>query len=79
MRDIVVTLKEDAGEHVLSLLENQLAKLDTCTLCEECVEVCPKNAIIVDGSGFRILDEKCDNCLDCVKHVCPHIISNGFD
>ncbi len=79
MRDIVVILKEDAEEQVLGLLENQLAKLDTCTLCEECVNVCPNSAIIVDSSGFQIIDEKCDECLDCVKHVCPHIITNGFE
>lgn len=78
-RDIVVTLKEEAKDNVLPLLENQLAKIETCTLCKECIAICPIEAIIVDISGFRIIDEKCNRCLDCVKHVCPHIISDAFD
>ena len=78
-RDIVVTLKEDADDYILRLLENQLAKIDTCTLCKECVDVCLTDAIVVNSESFTIIDEKCDNCLDCVKHVCPHIMSDGFD
>ncbi|MFW9845054.1 MAG: hypothetical protein ACFFEV_10795 [Candidatus Thorarchaeota archaeon] len=77
-RDIVVTLKENTEDFILQLLENQLAKIDTCTLCGVCVTICLKKAITVSSSDFRIIDEQCDNCMDCVKHVCPHIISDGF-
>ena len=58
---------------MLKLLENQLAKLGTCTLCGECVEKCPQKAISVNINRLNINDEICNNCLKCVRFVCPQI------
>jgi len=77
-KEIVVFLKNEANDIVLKLLENQLAKLGTCTFCGECVEICPQKAISVNNDEFKINDEICNNCLECVRHVCPHIDNSAL-
>jgi Fe-S-cluster-containing hydrogenase component 2 len=43
---------------------------EKCTACEVCVEICPVQAIHMDGD-FPVMDyEKCINCL-CCNESCP--------
>lgn len=41
-----------------------------CIGCGRCIEVCPKNAIDLDGGLRRINRSKCNLCMECVKE-CP--------
>jgi electron transfer flavoprotein alpha subunit len=44
---------------------------DACIGCEQCVAVCPVDAITMDDSGIAVIDvEKCTGCGKCVA-VCP--------
>ncbi len=43
---------------------------DSCSSCQKCVEVCPKNVFSVDQGKVRVIDEfNCILCKDCLK-VC---------
>ncbi len=44
---------------------------DKCVSCLACVRVCPAQAIEVDGSNVRIVDESCIRSGSCVP-ACPH-------
>ena len=60
------------------LLKNQITKYQTCIGCMACESVCRYNAISIkhlnkqDGNSFnieyKINEEKCVGCLECVKH-----------
>jgi ferredoxin len=43
--------------------------VETCTLCGDCAEVCPTNAITVTDK-VETVNENCSGCTACVK-VCP--------
>ena len=43
---------------------------DKCTGCESCVEVCPSDAISMQGDKAVIDAEKCVDCGVCVDE-CP--------
>jgi DhnA family fructose-bisphosphate aldolase class Ia/Fe-S-cluster-containing hydrogenase component 2 len=54
-------------------------KVQYCTLCKKCIDVCPTNALKWnDQSGaVELLLDKCTACDDCVK-ICPtHVISRS--
>lgn len=45
-----------------------------CTVCEECVEACPQDILIVSDNKIAISlnngNNECDNCGKCVD-ICP--------
>lgn len=43
---------------------------ELCTLCLQCLHVCPTEAIFEDGAGLRVDDDKCWRCGRC-ERVCP--------
>lgn len=43
---------------------------EKCSGCEECLEVCPPQAIIIKDEIASIIDEICEECGECVP-VCP--------
>lgn len=44
---------------------------DTCKLCNECLNICPANAITSDKKRLSFDYEKCIRCYCCLE-VCPH-------
>ncbi len=56
-------------------------KLKSCTLCLECVEACPVEAITSNGKWLSLDDELCTGCEVCVD-TCPegviHMKSDGL-
>ena len=60
------------------LIKNQITKFQTCIGCMACESVCKFNAITIrflekqKGNNFnleyKINEEKCVGCLECVKH-----------
>jgi len=45
---------------------------ELCDVCGACVAVCPADAIIVKEFIVIIDNDKCTNCLNCIK-ACPII------
>jgi electron transport complex protein RnfB len=43
---------------------------DYCTGCETCIQICPMNAIKIDGSTAKIKAKRCIGCGNCVAK-CP--------
>jgi len=43
---------------------------DECTGCEECVETCPAEAILMKDDVAVIVPDECTECNDCVE-TCP--------
>ncbi len=43
---------------------------ELCTMCLQCLHVCPTEAIVENGAGLVVDDEKCWRCGRC-ERVCP--------
>lgn len=56
--------QSQSKERQLLFIENR------CIGCGACVEICPKDAQEMSGTGRRILWERCDDCGECAN-VCP--------
>lgn len=48
---------------------------DLCTLCELCVELCPRLA--EEGGMILVSEEDCGECQDCVNECPLWAISKG--
>lgn len=59
--------KSEKKNMIKNMLEKQIAKYLNCVKCGGCVGICPKGAISVENKEFRIDEEKCNNCLICIK------------
>ena len=44
--------------------------LEECGVCEDCIDVCPEEAIIKKAFKVEINENKCDDCGECVD-ICP--------
>lgn len=42
-----------------------------CNQCKTCINVCPTNAIIINGEQVKIQPERCSSCKKCITH-CPY-------
>lgn len=49
-----------------------ILKIDNeeCEVCEDCIDVCPEEAIIKKAFKVEINENKCDDCGECVD-ICP--------
>ena len=43
---------------------------ELCTGCGTCIDICPKNAIVMQDDKAYIQENLCKNCKKCVR-VCP--------
>ncbi len=43
---------------------------DICSGCQECVNICPAEAIIIESGVARIIENNCRACYVC-QSVCP--------
>ena len=43
---------------------------EICTGCEDCMEVCPPQAIVMRDDVAFIIDNICEECSECVEE-CP--------
>ncbi|PUA32202.1 MAG: DNA-directed RNA polymerase subunit D [Zestosphaera tikiterensis] len=41
-----------------------------CNLCGKCVEVCPREALAIEGNVLKTYEDRCIICRQCVR-VCP--------
>lgn len=45
---------------------------EKCSGCEECIEFCPTNAIVIENFKARILEDLCAECGNCFRpQICP--------
>ena len=45
-------------------------RIDLCDQCGACAEVCPTEAITLEGDAYRIDETACINCMVC-EEACP--------
>ncbi|MFW6103250.1 MAG: phosphoadenosine phosphosulfate reductase family protein [Chloroflexota bacterium] len=62
------------GRLFLQRFERQIRKYQSCVLCGGCEASCPVGAISVNGS-YRIIEDKCVGCLECVSAACVAVES----
>jgi len=77
----VTSLAPERADLLRTRVERQLRKYQACVGCGACVAVCRRGAISVSG-GYRIDEERCTGCLDCVRLLsrgCPaaHSVSHA--
>ncbi|MEO3994093.1 MAG: DNA-directed RNA polymerase subunit D, partial [Desulfurococcaceae archaeon TW002] len=53
-------------------------KEELCTLCGKCVEVCPRNALVMESSKVRTYEERCILCRQCIRQCPTDAIELGF-
>ena len=53
-----------------ALTAKPLVNSELCTLCGECVEICPVKALEVDGKLLLIDSDRCIQCY-CCQELCP--------
>jgi MinD superfamily P-loop ATPase len=74
--DVAPVLKETSVQQALS--QQPVIKTivfpkvnpELCTGCGTCIDICPKNAIVMQDDKAFILENLCKNCKKCVR-VCP--------
>ncbi len=44
--------------------------MDECGVCEDCIDVCPNEAIKKKAYSIVINNDLCEDCEECVE-VCP--------
>lgn len=59
-------------KELITLIERQIYKGETCASCGYCVSICPFGAISVEPH-FKIDEKKCKKCLICVTGNCPKL------
>jgi len=47
-----------------------VVKIEDCTLCGKCIEICPPQAIFFENDTLVISEEFCEECGYCAS-VCP--------
>lgn len=63
--------KNSAINIIENFSEAVLYRLEVCTQCGICAEVCPENCIEADGRGVYVIDrDKCTGCQKCIE-ACP--------
>lgn len=50
-------------------LRLQFRKLQACVGCGACAALCPGSAIVSVGAAYQIVDDRCTNCLACVRGI----------
>lgn len=53
-------------------------KEELCTLCGRCVESCPRDALVLEGSKVRTYDDRCILCRQCIKSCPTDAVELGF-
>ncbi len=48
-----------------------LVEIEKCTLCGECVKVCPAGALFTDRKSWKIDAFNCVICKNCIEY-CPN-------
>ena len=54
--------------NVVSYIDKQIRKFQTCVFCQACNSICPTGALAVGHGSYRIDESKCVHCLKCVIH-----------
>lgn len=54
-------------QNLTGTLRAQFRKLQACVGCGACAALCGQGAIISVGPGYRINQDKCTHCLECVR------------
>ncbi|MBU2513615.1 4Fe-4S binding protein [bacterium] len=66
---MALRLLEKPGQIVQSNYQAKI-KTEECSDCEECVEICPMQAILMDSGEMRVNKDRCIGCGICVPN-CP--------
>jgi anaerobic carbon-monoxide dehydrogenase iron sulfur subunit len=53
--------------------------VDICDQCGDCAKACPRDAIKLKGSTYRIDRKKCDACLECVDACLKNLVTVSDD
>lgn len=64
----VTVLTKKNKRLLLQRFEKQVARFQACVMCKQCHNTCKFNAF--SSNEFFIDENKCINCLDCVKKPC---------
>jgi phosphoadenosine phosphosulfate reductase len=65
-----VKVFDDAPNFTLLMqrVDCQVRKYQSCILCGGCPSVCPQGAVLDTSGSYRIDEERCVGCLQCVNH-----------
>lgn len=54
--------------NIVSYIDKQIRKFQTCVFCQACNSICPVGALSVGHGTYKINESKCVHCLKCVTH-----------
>lgn len=55
---------------LLKRIDGQIKRFQTCVLCGQCQSVCRSKASRQNTGEYYVDENKCNNCLECVKKPC---------
>jgi len=65
--NLKITLMDLKDRYLLNKIKKQLNKYNFCTSCQACNSICPTGAITVSNGQYKIDEDKCVHCLNCVN------------
>lgn len=66
----IVVFRQKNKKLLLTRIDGQIKRFQSCVLCGQCQSVCRSKASHQNTGEYYVDENKCNNCLECVKKTC---------
>jgi len=65
--EIKITIIDMSDRYLYGKIMRQLNKYNSCMYCQACNSTCKFGALTVGDNSYKINEDKCVNCLNCIS------------